>query len=530
MSNNPTTPRPPPPSPAVARHVLDALGGAPRRLTRRTPLEKGNFSTGIKKTDRASLDPAVYGKVKLKAETGMKDKFKLMSSITTSTLSIGQEQEEGPNLLDHTYSVTARIKEFRQAVRTHDMDDVFTVPNKFVVDPSFDNDLVPAPGHVSINLFTDYASLTMSSIKNASSFLMNWGQNYQAENLKWSGQKLLNSCDKVLRAKILEIVTNYDDDHQTGPVYFKVMLDLIMATSSHNIRAMMKKVESLALTDIPGEKVTTATSFLRSAYCHLQNCNSCPNDFFELCVQALTKCSTSEFVLAIRDLNSHFKHGSKDISVDDLLTEADATYTDLESVGKWLAPPGTSGSVFAINTSIMCYRCGQFGHYASQCPLLKAAGAGSTTAAPTTNSSDTGTVSSSGSSSNRRRNGRGKRGGRGGRGTGNSNIDRRPPAAGAPHTRATDGGKQEHWCGTCGRWGNHLTADHRPKGSSQNSANVATTAAPALCQPVSEDSPSPDPPQPVPIQPHAVPNGDGHVISFATTTGATFGASLPPNF
>ena len=39
---------------------------------------------------------------------------------------------------------------------------------------------------------------------------------------------------------------------------------------------------------------------------------------------------------------------------------------------------------------------------------------------------------------------------------------KQPPQAGESHEKKING-KLEKWCGKCGRWGNHLTADHKSK-------------------------------------------------------------------
>ena len=98
-----------------------------------------------------------------------------------------------------------------------------------------------------------------------SKFWMEIGQEFHAESLLWSGTKLLNSCDEELRQKIEEKTLQFGVKHKTGIVYFHIMINLIQSSLAPVMRAVTKKLETLRITDFPGENVLTASSFIKGS-------------------------------------------------------------------------------------------------------------------------------------------------------------------------------------------------------------------------------------------------------------------------
>ena len=429
------------------------LGGTAPRDEARLASEAAGFLAGIKKEDRNGLSRSEYSKLKVKAEEGMETKFCLFQPVDSDDL-----DDEGSKLLDQTYSVTMRIEEFRRELKRFDLDDVFTIASSYAPNAQFDGDEFPAIGARPIDLFHSYNDVDIDTIKKASAFFMQRGQSYHVENLLWSGTKLLNSCDEKLRQKLEEKTIRYSVEHRTGPVYFAIMIALVLASSSQSLRVLTKKVENLSLLDVTGENVQTATSFLRGAAEHLSNNGGLPTDYMELVAIALKKCSTKEFSDFINSIYLNHEQGIKRLTLDTLLTEADNKYTALVSRGAWEAGTGSKSHDSVFHAGVTCYNCNKIGHYSRDCPKNKG---------------------NKGNENVRHNNkggrGRGKGGGRGGRGgernNNNQHVDKTPPKAGEPHKRKKKNGSgDEEWCGTCGRWGNHCTAEHRKPAQQANAA------------------------------------------------------------
>ena len=204
----------------------DALPSTPRKES-----DAKGFLAQIPKLKRAGLSEVELVKLKLRAEEGIQEKFCLMD---------GKKLDE-VNTLSEVYSLTIRIEEFAAALRSFDLDDVFKVPADWGIDATGE----PQPDGVdACDLLTQYGDVTLESVKMASAWYEKWGQRYKVENLHWSGDKLLNSYEQELREKIVEYSSALEIQYKTGPVYFKLMMDLILSSTPHSLRTVTKNSTS----------------------------------------------------------------------------------------------------------------------------------------------------------------------------------------------------------------------------------------------------------------------------------------------
>ena len=237
----------------------------------RTLQDVTGFLMSIQKENRELLDAKQLVTLKSKAEEGMEGKFDLYKAYS---------EEEGYKALEATYSVQMRIKEFRQELMHYDMEDVFTIPNRFVSDPG--RGVSPAPDAKAVDILTAYKEVDLDTVVIACQFRARFGPMYMGQNLVWSGTKLLNSCSEQLRQKIEESTNSLTIDAKTGPVYFKIMADLVIASSSQSMRVLVRRLENISVTDFPGENVSKLCSFARGAIEQLKNCNHLPPDTIAL--------------------------------------------------------------------------------------------------------------------------------------------------------------------------------------------------------------------------------------------------------
>jgi hypothetical protein len=85
----------------------------------------------IAKDQRSKLSAKDMQNLKIKAEEGMDDKFKLMELIVDGTKASADQ-------LKTIYSVQQCIDEFKSVLQAFDMDDVFTIPSEFSANASGD--------------------------------------------------------------------------------------------------------------------------------------------------------------------------------------------------------------------------------------------------------------------------------------------------------------------------------------------------------------------------------------------------------
>lgn len=431
------------------------LGGAAPRETARNLEEAERELAGISKLTRHRLTVSEKNKLKKYAEVGLENKFSMMEPLAGAKAS--KEQ------LKTIYSITMRIEEFRKSLQAYDMDDVFMIASEYEIDEETGN-FTPVAGSRQVSLFTAASEVSLETVKQASEFMTLYGQNWLLQNLLWGGTKLLNSCDDKLRQKIEEKTMGWMVQHTTGPVYFKVMLDNILASTPESMRGLTNILQETTLKDFDGENVTEYVSFTRGAVEQLKNNNALPIDVLSLVANALKATETEDFASYVSTMYNNHVQRVKVCTVDDLLLNAETEYISLLSSKKWKAKV-TEGDASAFFTG-KCYECGNKGHKKGDktCPKYK-----------TDQGSNRG---GRGRGRGGRTGGRGQRGGRGNnRNGGRFEKDKKPPKAGESHSRTVNGVNQK-WCGIHGywTWGDlaHTTSDC-PNKQKTDTANTAAS-------------------------------------------------------
>ena len=153
-----TPPPPPPPSASKGRGATSTwLGGIAPLATARNSTELSSVGLGVSKTDREAIkanDKKTYYKIRDFAIKGMTSKFSQLKSIDEKASVVHMEA---------VYSVMTRFSDLRTQIEQNDMYDVFTIPSKFVLDPTI-NDYVPSASASPINLFTNATSIDIDTI------------------------------------------------------------------------------------------------------------------------------------------------------------------------------------------------------------------------------------------------------------------------------------------------------------------------------------------------------------------------------
>jgi hypothetical protein len=204
------------------------LGGEVPHSTPRNSNALSSVGLGILKKDRSSLqqkDKKTYFKVCDNAIKGLENKFTQLQSI------------DEKSTLDHlkkVYSVVNRFADLQHQVEQNDMGDVFTIPSQFTLDPTTGH-YIPSPSATAINLFTDANLVSLETARHANAYFAQYGARYHGENVLWSGEKILNSCDSSLRDKLVESTRDWPKADVWGPTYLKLLLNLVLSTSRKSL-------------------------------------------------------------------------------------------------------------------------------------------------------------------------------------------------------------------------------------------------------------------------------------------------------
>ena len=191
---------------------------------------------------------------------GIEPKFELLKAIEEGS------KDEG---FKSIYNIMSKTSTFGRSLKESDMMDVFTIP---VGD--YDMDGMPVLSATEVDLLTKSQSVTLADgVRKANHFYSTLGQDYHLEK---SGKKILKSCLDSLKDKIMEATAHLPNSELGGPTFWKVLMDLVIATSETAMRRIINKIATVKLSDFNGEDVTQCATFLRSSYTLLKNHDRIP--------------------------------------------------------------------------------------------------------------------------------------------------------------------------------------------------------------------------------------------------------------
>ena len=447
--------------PAMTAHLSRFVGATGVRANARTEDEIAENINTTKKNEREALKTnnlKAYEKLKQDAMKGIEPKFDLLKAIEEGS------KDEG---FKAVYDVMSKTAAFERTLKESDMIDIFKIPVG-----EYDTDGMPVLTAIEVDLLIKSQSVTLADVRKANHFYSTLGQDYHLENIQWSGKKILNSCSDALKDKIMEATAHLPNSEQGGPVFWKVLMDLVIATSETAMRRIINKIATVKLSDFNGEDVTQCATFLRSSYTLLKNHDRIQVDMIYLLFQTLRECSTPYFVRRVEycEQNRLSKIGGYDlISYEDLLNEFQILYADLIGRNGWEAKTTENqGSAFNVERKLSCWNCGVDGHGITDCtkPRNEADIEKRKKLWNSSRNVQPGRGNGAGNRdrSNRRGNGPSGRGRHNNNPSGPGNFNKKvPPKQGENHTKNVNGATWK-WCGVCKCWTKtHGTAEHRVK-------------------------------------------------------------------
>lgn len=445
------------------------LGGKTPRTNKRSEDEIYGLGIGVTKEEREALktsDKKTYHKIRESCTKGIENKFTQLKSI----------DENSP--IDHfesVYSVVTRFDDLQESLRKGDMLDVFTIGSSYAADGSG-----PTSVATEIDLFRSVKSTSLSVVKLANQYFMEYGEDFHGENIVWSGEKILNSCDATLRDKLIESTRGWDEMHKGGPTYLKLLMNLIVATSEKSLRSLLDKVAKLKLTDFNGEDVNKAVSFLRGALLILRDNNALPSDFCTLLIKIFKQTSCEDFRSFVGLLEHNVELKIKSISIEETLRLFEQKYTEMLGRNEWTPKELTKDQESMYNVEsgdksmMMCYNCGGLGHGIRTCPkpidqtaidIRKAiifAG----------RKLPVGNTKSGNNNNNKKSEKKGSGKSKNSNKKGDKDPKKIPPKRDQSHEK-TFNGKTLHWCGKCASWTDHKTENHGTNAEQGNHAQEA---------------------------------------------------------
>lgn len=115
-------------------------------------------------------------------------------------------------------------------------------------------------------------------------------------------------------------------EYKTGPVYFKIMMDLIAASSPKSMRLLLNKLQMISLKSFDGKNVVKCCATIKGAVETLENNNAVPSDMLDIVFDILKWCSTQVFVNTIRTIAINHEQKVKVMTLNVLLSDEEAKF------------------------------------------------------------------------------------------------------------------------------------------------------------------------------------------------------------
>ena len=446
--------------------AINLLLGVAPLSTKRDKDAVLSLSVSVRKEDRKDLkekDKKTYQKVKENGTKGIENKFTQLKAI----------DENSPiEHFESVYSVVTRLDDLQESLRVNDEIGVFTIASAYHADGSG-----PTDEAVTIDMFHD-KDADMGLVKLANQYFYEYGQDYHGENVAWSGEKILNSCDETLRDKLIESTRGWSPLHKGGPTYLKLLMGLIVATSKKSLRSLLNKVSSLKLTDFNGEDVGRAVSFLRGASLILRDNDALPSDFLTLILNIFKQTTCAPFSAYVTTLEHNVDLGVTTIEADDVLRLFENKYIDMLGRTEWTPKSITKDQQSGFysgggSLNLMCFNCGGLGHSVKECKLPINQEHIDARRDLVFNRNDR-RKNQSGSKNNKAGDSLNNNNNNGGGGGSDKkqNALTTPPKSGESDEKTVNGTKL-FWCTKCAKWTDHKTDEHQNSSTNDPQGNLA---------------------------------------------------------
>jgi len=273
-----------------------------------------------------------------------------------------------------------------------------------------------------INLLTDPIMPKLEQIEDSTRFYHQRGSSFHLENLKWTYDAIMASCDKDLQLVLQAKMMKYKDTEHFGPFLLYFLTQQMTEVNPKTIRAITVELSSIRIVDIEGQSISNVVAKIRATRMWLEMVGSLPHDFMTIVMTIFETCTVPQFELFVSTFLTNAELSSKELEVENVLEIFEGQYRKLVLAHKWDAIEASGSAAFSAFSMQR-------------------------------------TVGGNG----------GRGGGANQRGQGGSGKTMPPwfkiaPEDGEPTTRSF-GGETWIWCAKCGRWlfgsKGHHTADHK---------------------------------------------------------------------
>ena len=241
-------------------------------LTERSESDFNSISATSSKLARQKLKedrPADYSKLKYSLTKGTYDKLTITKNLI---------EKEGKLNLESITKAQYVLKEIVSHIVLNDLQDSFLLVQSFTAG-------FPSLNSAYTNLLEDQKASNDSGDANGAALILinmklqsKYAKEYLISDRQIVHEFLKNCCDATLTAKINEKMNQHEHTEKGAPLFFFYMIELISPNLDTTVRAVVKCLDNMKITDYDGENISTVVTYLRTVNKYLTQNGAVPND------------------------------------------------------------------------------------------------------------------------------------------------------------------------------------------------------------------------------------------------------------
>ena len=402
--------------------------------------ELGAFADTVSPAYRSSLSGKTLFDFRNEAVVGLTPPFSFTWAVVSTT--------DDKSFFDDNNKIMMQLYTLKTRLTTYCMHSVFDI---LPVDE--ETGILDSSG-ATLSLLDHACSLSEAQVRLSNQiYAERTTDSLHPQNLSWTQDLLLASCDGTLRADLENCLVTIPDNEQGGPLVLHMILTQLMTTTTDAARGIVRRLEKHSVTAYPGENINQFCSTFNNVVLRLNLSGHVPADICSIFVERLLTCTVPKFLSMMDYLENHDDPILQDFF--GLRERVVAKYHSLLLSEKWLPTVKTDTSAFPALTE-----------------TKKAAPVGT----PKSNNGRRPPLP----------------------------IDTTPPGPGEANSKPhpTNPKRKLWWCALCpngtpngiGRWGNHSTDRHDPTKVNSSRSPAATPSDTAAIANTTDSPPAADTP------------------------------------
>lgn len=185
------------------------------------------------------------------------------------------------------------------------------------------------------NIIKSFKDVDETTIRWIIAYYARYRATWLVENLLWSTDMVLNTCEESLKDKVCEGLVGVLEMEIGGPLVLKNMLGIVMNVDDDALRSLIENLQSLRMKDFPGENVGTVVSYLKGVLLLLENCEAIPMDAMSLLNDVMSSADCQEFTAYMQSIYLASKRDNTVGGYMEYLDSAESKYRTLYRKGKY---------------------------------------------------------------------------------------------------------------------------------------------------------------------------------------------------